>query len=511
MSTSAGTATRLGTLITDVSRLDREWMRSPAGRDDVRSTPWMPFPLFDFIALVAEALPEVQGRAFLEVGCVDADSEYLSPAGWRRIADYDGGQVMQYDPETGTGAWVQPERYIVKPCSEFYDLHTKYGINQRLSADHRVLFWKVTGQDRRLVPTVWTAEKFAAEHGRLVNGVKGMFQTTFSPVLDTKVSLSPAEIRVQVMVNADGWLRGQSAVLKFKKPRKIARARDLLTAYSAETGVPYYESKPDRWGETRISFMPPWNTKSFAGFWQASAEQLALIADECLHWDGSVAGVRAGRFYTRDREAADFIQYALTASGYRAVLREDLDEDGKTDYRVFANTNTLVSMEGRPKTDIMTVPGEDGKAYCFTVPAGYWVMRRGGNVVMTGNCGIGTRMLVARELYGLEVHGIDRVPEYVAQARELLPTGVPGVTAEVAEVADALGWDGYGKYDLVWFNRVFSDRDLQRRLEYQVWTAMRPGAVVIAANLESPPPANWWPVLDDREVRRWIAQKPLTS
>jgi hypothetical protein len=114
-------------------------------------------------------------------------------------------------------------------------------------------------------------------------------------------------------------------------------------------------------------------------------------------------------------------------------------------------------------------------------------------------CGCGTRMLIARELFGLDVHGIDRVPAYVEQAREL------GLKAGVA---DALGWDQYGKFGLLWFNRPFRDPAMQRQLEAQVWAGMAPGAVVIAANLESPPPRGWWPVLDDGEVRRWIVQKP---
>lgn len=131
----------------------------------------------------------------------------------------------------------------------------------------------------------------------------------------------------------------------------------------------------------------------------------------------------------------------------------------------------------------------------------------GGSLLEVG-CGIGTRMLVAHELFGLEAHGIDRVPEYVAQASQMLPEGMTGVTAEVA---DALGWDGYGKYDLLWFNRPFRDRATQRQLEAQVWQDMRPGAVVIWANLEMPPPANWWPVLVEASVPRGIVQKPRVS
>jgi hypothetical protein len=129
-----------------------------------------------------------------------------------------------------------------------------------------------------------------------------------------------------------------------------------------------------------------------------------------------------------------------------------------------------------------------------------------GDALLEVGCGIGTRMRVAHDLYGLDCHGIDRVPEYVAQATELLPEGMPGVTAEVA---DALGWDGYGKYDLLWFNRPFADRVLQRQLEAQVWSDMKPGAVVIWANLETPPPPAWWPVLTETSVPRGIVQKPV--
>lgn len=478
-----------------VAKLDREWMTNPAGREKPDSLPWMPFSVPEFISLLAEALPEASGDVFFEVGCVDADSEYLSPTGWCRIVDYDGGPVMQYDPDTGEGALVQPERYIVKSCDEFYDLHTKYGINQRLSAEHRVLFWKITGAERRRVPTVWTAEKFAAEHGRLALGVSGEFQTTFIPQISTKVELSDEQIRVQVMVNADGYLRRpENAVLKFRKPRKIERARELLAA----AGISYHESL-DNTRTVRFSFIPPWSTKSYEGFWPASTEQLRVISEECLHWDGSVTESRAGRFSTRIRESADFIQYAMTASGYRAVLREDRRGDA-TDYTVFANTNTMVGMAGRPKTDILKVPSEDGKAYCFTVPTGFWVMRRGGNVVMTGNCGIGTKMLLAQEIFGLEVAGIERVPEYLDQARKL---GLDGVRRR-----DALSYEGYGDQDIIFLNLTFHDRELQAQLERKVQEDMKRGAVLIGVNLLARPPDSWWVVLDDVDVIRGIWQKP---
>jgi trans-aconitate methyltransferase len=115
-------------------------------------------------------------------------------------------------------------------------------------------------------------------------------------------------------------------------------------------------------------------------------------------------------------------------------------------------------------------------------------------------CGIGTRMLLAREIFGLDVHGFDRVPDYIQQARTL--------GLQHAEVADAAHWTGYEKYAIVFFNRPFRNRAAQAELEARVWLEMAPGAVVIAANLEAPPPSSWFIVADDWESRRGAWQKP---
>jgi hypothetical protein len=115
-------------------------------------------------------------------------------------------------------------------------------------------------------------------------------------------------------------------------------------------------------------------------------------------------------------------------------------------------------------------------------------------------CGPGSRMLLAREIFGLEVSGFDRVSEYTEFAGELLQTPV---TCE-----DALEYKDYGSFDLLWFNRPIRDQDLQGKLEAKVWDEMAPGAVVACAHLDSRPPQHWYPVLDDWEIKRGVWQKP---
>ena len=80
-------------------------------------------------------------RAFnlSDIGCVDADTEYLTPTGWRKINEYAGGLVGQYVPERKAVEFVEPMEYIKKPCDVMFRIKTKYGIDQLLSPEHRVL------------------------------------------------------------------------------------------------------------------------------------------------------------------------------------------------------------------------------------------------------------------------------------------------------------------------------------------------------------------------------------
>lgn len=119
-----------------------------------------------------------------------------------------------------------------------------------------------------------------------------------------------------------------------------------------------------------------------------------------------------------------------------------------------------------------------------------------GNSFLEVGCGPGTKMMLAQGLFGLDVTGFDRVPEYVVAAKE------HGLN--VAE-CDAFDFQAYGKFDIVFFNRPFRDREVQRDLEKLVYSKVRRGAVVIAMNLETQPPdSKYLVVTDDWESRRGV-------
>lgn len=117
--------------------------------------------------------------------------------------------------------------------------------------------------------------------------------------------------------------------------------------------------------------------------------------------------------------------------------------------------------------------------------------------------GPGTKMLIARELFGFDVRGIEYYDEYAVSARAL---GLDVITA------DAGAWTAWDGYELIWFNRVFRDARAQALLEKRVWDCASEGTVIICANLEDRPPMSWYPVLDEwDDSRAGIWQKPSAS
>jgi SAM-dependent methyltransferase len=123
----------------------------------------------------------------------------------------------------------------------------------------------------------------------------------------------------------------------------------------------------------------------------------------------------------------------------------------------------------------------------------------GGRFLDVG-CGPGSKMLLARDGFGLDVYGFDINPAYVAAARD---HGLP------AELASAEAYDGYKAADCVWLNRPRRDREGEAILERQIWDEMAPGAVIICANLEHRPPENWFIIEDQwQDLRRGAWLKP---
>lgn len=373
----------------------------------------LPVELYPYQIETVEALaPLERAGYYLDVGCVDAETEFLSPAGWVRMDQYDGhSQVAQYHLD-GTIAFVKPAAYVKKPCETMIRLKTKYGVDQMLSPEHRVLYKSPVSDHLHVI----SAEELVARHRAAAQGFRGKFITTFTPVDRPGYALSDAELRVQVAVIADGYFPSRTTrrvVINLKKPRKKERLEQLLQAAQ----LPF--TKHDRKtapGYTYYVFQAPERTKVFDHhFYACTQAQLAILAEEVMHWDGCLG---SGEFSTTVKASADFVQYALAATGQQATLKthvRDRSPAGRgagLEYSVHPYKGSPFScLNASAKTaqgNVQVVPSPDGYKYCFMVPSTFLILRRNGRIFATGNTGK-TLTSIVSSLYKLQTHQVRQV------------------------------------------------------------------------------------------------------
>jgi tRNA-splicing ligase RtcB len=322
----------------------------------------------------------VNGVGF-DIACLDGETEFLSPDGWVRMDEWDHEKVCQYDPELNIANFVDAE-YIKQPCDEdFYYLKSKHGVNHVVSPEHRLLLYRGNQFQNHFV---MTAKDFVEQHDNALTGSSYKFNTTFTLIRNTRLDYTNEQLRVIVMVCADGYLikrQSKKCVVSLKNNEKIQRAEKLLI----EASISFCKSTTSG-GYTNFRFTPIIREKSLGVLWNASPLQLKIICEESLYWDGNL---KNRVFYTRDKASADFIHYAFACCGYRSVMREDFRD--KIDYRVFAQKNTKTGLKTNPlkgrKLPIERLKSKDGFKYCFRVPSSFFIVRREGNIIITGNCG----------------------------------------------------------------------------------------------------------------------------
>lgn len=129
-------------LLRRLSNLSEE---KPMPYEQIRKAYSFPFPLRPYqVSRVNDHCVSNLAGLYWEPGCVDSDTEYLTPAGWARIADYAGGTVAQFNPDNGMAEFVEPLQWVKLPCDEMWHI-TAQGVDQMLSDEHRVLWYDSEG------------------------------------------------------------------------------------------------------------------------------------------------------------------------------------------------------------------------------------------------------------------------------------------------------------------------------------------------------------------------------
>lgn len=312
------------------------------------------------------------------VGCLPCDSEFLTPTGWKRMDAYTLGDKVAVWAE-GRVSFEEAE-YVRLPATEPFHVMDSGSLVMELSPEHRVLYqdyrgeWKVDTADRvaqapsrRTIPTTWQTANDASN-----------------------LHWTDAQIRLAVAFAADGHIpsAGKQVKVTLRKDRKKVRLRDLLARAGIDWTERTYASRPT---ETVFSFEYPGAAKSLDFVWRCDSNQLEVVLDECLRWDGLNEHAEK-QFYTTKKAEADAIQYAAHATGRRATIRaydDPRDADWATTYTVAIRTgdhhkNTAMV---RAETRFSRRDAPDGMKYCFSTSTGFFVARCRGTVFVTGNSG----------------------------------------------------------------------------------------------------------------------------
>ena len=343
-------------------------------------------------------------------GCVDKDTEFFNGYEWKKISDYQiDDMVLQYT-EDGRAELVRPNAYIKLPCDTMYFFKTKYGANQMLSDDHNMVFDEMyeTGhttrkKHHRLVE-MKTSDFVKSFDDDTFNAARLKFRTTFH-YDGAGIDLTDNEIKTMCAVICDGSFYSfsreelpswKTCRLHIKKERKKTALRELFIS----SHMNFREVKSKTEGYTDFYITAPRREKVFSSYWyNCSQHQLQIICDNILQWDGSVVDGKK-TFSTTSKQTVDFIQFAFSSCGYRAVINP-YDRTGKSrggyirksiEYTITITERTLVGLRNKKnsrsgKTEIKKVATVDGFKYCFNVPSHMLVLRRNNKIFITGNCG----------------------------------------------------------------------------------------------------------------------------
>jgi len=368
---------------------------------------------------------------FMEMGCVDGDTEFLSNRGWIKFKDLNlkdwkrpllVAQVMQSSIAENrfTMALVPPTNYIEKEVDTFYHF-TGRGVDMMLTPEHEMVtrYTRVvhrgTGTRKKKhykqfvfndqpAETVKNYVEFKQNSSTLLQ--RSRFQVMpmccnyegiigYQEQENEVTQLSQWELRLMVAIIADGNFpnkKDNRCVMEFMKERKKERFEMLCK----KAGVVFIKEKVRR-DATRYQLIAPVKVKEYDHrFWVLTPRQKSFIFDEFYHWDGSTnldkyGNVEQYRFYSSNKKSADFIQHVCSIHGFYSSLITERRKKApnKISYVVYyyprrnINTNDDAWL---PIKEVETI-NSMAKAYCFRVPSGMLMLRRNDKIFVTGNSG----------------------------------------------------------------------------------------------------------------------------
>ena len=328
-------------------------------------------------------------------GCVTGDHEVLTKDGWVRIDGIaDCTEIAVWDKETSEVHFEVPKSYNRDYVDSEEDLYSIEGSSFSFlgTQDHKFPYMLSSGKHGKSEAVNLNKTARIPYSGKLVGGV----------------TLDPTWVKLLVALQADGSIQhectnGETTVRwKFKKDRKIERLVSLLW----KLYQPYKITK-DAKGCTNIFVKGLFQRKHKILDWsilKLSQSNLQTFVDELQYWDGHVRtsnGVRTS-VTTVLPETCEILQTVIhlvgkasktncnRRTGFSDKPLYEISINARNYYRVENGERKLVSHKGT-------------EVYCPQTSTGYFMIRRNGNIYVSGNTNYGMGVDKAARTAGMSL------------------------------------------------------------------------------------------------------------
>ena len=326
-------------------------------------------------------------------GCVDRETEFLTPNGWKKINEYsENDYVAQWD--NGKMSFTKGD-FVKLPKTKMYHAKTSHIFDMVLSDNHNFLYRTSKGNYNK-VPFSTVVQKYEETKSGFRGQMPIYFTYDFSD--NQGINLTDDEIRLQIAFCADGTILHNSKQTKgrirVKKDFKKNRILELLTKCSYEYRISEDNDFYIYW------FNPPIISKSLKEcFKNVNYNQAKIISEEVVMWDGD----RKNIFRTTNKEDADFIQFIFMAVNGTNSSISTSDRIGETYKEKYVKKSKVYLVNkckykfteafrksSRPNykanLTLTEYTDDDEYMYCINVPTHNLILRRNNRVFITGNC-----------------------------------------------------------------------------------------------------------------------------
>lgn len=318
--------------------------------------------------------------------CLSGDTEVMTEKGWVRLDEYNGtDKVLQWE-ESGMASFVNPSRVIKNKWDKVYKIPFRNNGVMYQTPNHRN-------------PVMTTSGKFVVKTPDTLSGADILINKVKCEDRGGNLSLLEKMI---IMTQADGAVNYRRKdgtpsvwIATFSKERKLNYLKEL----KKEIGFDKFNFKEVKGRGQKGNVKPcrrfTYNMPVGNGDYKDLAKYFNLLdfdyskakefMDNVFMWDG--ASFPSGKIYcTTNKDNVEFVQAVATLAGYSTHISKSIDKRGYKDYyRLYCyTTKNRMCLQKINKTREL-VEWND-YMYCLTVPSSFFVIRKDGYVLVTGNC-----------------------------------------------------------------------------------------------------------------------------